>query len=128
MDYNKVITTYLKMRDKRAADSKVFKEADRAILEKMERLEHVLLKHIKDNGLKNIKGQSGTATRLVKTRYWASDKESFLEFVKENEAFGIMDQRITQSAMKQFLKDYPDLKPPINTDSKYAIVVRRSST
>ena len=124
---NKVIVAYIKMRDKRTELKKAFDDEYDGIEDQMDRLQVVMLKHIKDNELKNITADAGTATRGVKTRYWAGDWELMSAFILENDAYELYEKRIAQVAMRTFLKENPDLKPPINVDSKYAITVRRSS-
>ena len=43
-------------------------------------------------------------------------------------AVELLEQRVHQTNMKQFLKENPDLLPEgINVDSKYSISVRRST-
>ena len=47
-------------------------------------------------------------------------------FIKENDAFELMEQRVHQTNMKSFLEENPNLMPPgMNIDSRYAITVRR---
>ena len=47
-------------------------------------------------------------------------------FVKDNDAYGLLERRIHQSNMKQFVDENPDKFPPgMLVDSKYKIVVRR---
>lgn len=80
-----------------------------------------------DNGITNVKTQSGTAYRTVKTRYWAPDWDEFRKFAVENDAIGLFENRIAQGNMKEFLEHHPDLAPPIRADSRYSITVRRGN-
>jgi hypothetical protein len=48
-------------------------------------------------------------------------------FVRTHDAFGLLERRIHQANMKQFIEENPSLLPMgLNTDSRYSIVVRRS--
>jgi hypothetical protein len=50
------------------------------------------------------------------------------EFVKENDAYGLFEKRISQTNMKQFLEENPDKFPKgMLLDSAYKITVRRSN-
>ena len=48
-------------------------------------------------------------------------------FIKEHDALGLLEQRLHQANMKQFLEENPELMPPgVQVDRKYTVVVRRS--
>jgi len=64
--------------------------------------------------------------RSAKTRYWTSDWSNMHEFVLEHEAPELLDKRLNQTNMKQFLEENPDLVPKgLNVDSEYVVSVRR---
>jgi hypothetical protein len=47
-------------------------------------------------------------------------------FIVENEAVDLLEKRIHQGNMKQFLEENPEVLPPgLNADSEYSITVRR---
>lgn len=124
----KLVKAYIKMRDARSELKAKFEEEDNAITEQMTTIERLLLDVCKKAGADsvNIKG-AGTIIRGVSTRYWTSDWEAMHNFIKENNAVDLLERRIAQTAMKEFLKDNPDKMPKgLNVDSKYTITVRRS--
>jgi hypothetical protein len=48
------------------------------------------------------------------------------KFVVENNVPELLEKRLHQGNMKQFLEAHPDLLPPgLNVDSEYTITVRR---
>jgi hypothetical protein len=62
----------------------------------------------------------------VKTRYNTQDWDSFKRFIIENEAVDLLEKRIAQSNMAQFLTENPGLVPPgLNTSSEYDVSVRK---
>lgn len=124
----KLVKAYIKMRDARSALKDKYEEEDNKIKEQMQTVEGVLLEVCKKAGADsvNLKG-AGTIIRSVKTQYWTSDWEAMHQFVKEHDALELLERRISQGAMKEFLKSNPDLMPKgMNVDSKYTITVRRS--
>jgi hypothetical protein len=49
-------------------------------------------------------------------------------FIREHDALELMEQRLHQTNMKQFLTEHPELLPDgLNVDSRYAITVRRAT-
>lgn len=124
---NKLTKVYLKIRDAREALSKEYATADKALVEQMEVVEQQMLEMFKKNEASSVKTPAGTVIRRVATRYWTNDWDSMYKFIKENDALGLLEQRVHQTNMKQFLEDNPDVFPPgMLVDSKYAITVRRS--
>lgn len=128
VDADKLVKVYVKMRDAKAA---LVREHDEKIAEldqQMSLIEAELLEICKATGQDGGKTSHGTFTRGVKTRYWTSDWSSMHAFIKEHDALSLLEQRVSQSNMKQFLQENPGLLPPgLNVDSKYSITVRRAS-
>lgn len=126
---DKLVKTYIKIRDKRRALTADYEKADKELEECLDTIEQELLEVCKAVGADSIRTEFGTFTRSVKKRYWTDDWYSFHEFMKEHEAHGTMsllEKRIAQTNMATFLEDNPDLHPPgLNVDSRYTVVVRR---
>lgn len=127
MDTGKLVAAYVKIRDARADLKHKFDEEDGALREKLEKIEQALLNLTKEHGLDSIKTPHGTASRTVRTRYWASDWDAFTTFLDEHGTYDLLERRIHQGNFKQFLENNPDIKPPVNADSRYSIVVRRGN-
>lgn len=129
MDTEKLISAYIKLRDARLENKHEFEEADAEFERKLEMIENKLLDLAKEHGLDSMKTASGTAFRVVRTRYWAPDWEAFYDWIDENteDPYALLEKRIHQSNFKQFMEEHPDVAPPVNADSRYSITVRRSS-
>jgi len=124
-----LVKAYIKMRDKRKELSSSFKDADDLIKEQMEVIEATLLDVCKATGAESIKTSVGTVMKGVKTNYWTSDWGSMYEFIKENDSPELLERRVSQSNMKEFLKNNPDKMPKgLNIMSEYSITVRRATS
>jgi hypothetical protein len=124
---DKLVTVYIKMRDKRSTLLREYEEQDGAIKEQMEVLEGKLLDLCKSIGADSLKTQHGTVIRTVKTRYWTSDWNSMHKFIMQHNMPDLLEKRISQTAMKQLIEENPDMLPPnMNVDSRYAVTIRRS--
>lgn len=74
----------------------------------------------------SIKTGAGTVSRRVQSRYWASDWDNLYTFILENDAPFLLERRIHNGNMKQFLDDNPNVHPiGLQMDSKYVIQVRK---
>jgi hypothetical protein len=124
----KLSEIYLKIRDARAELSAKYAEEDKKLEEQMDVIEARLLEICKDTDAESLKTAAGTVMRRVATRYWTNDWDSMYNFVKENDAYGLLERRLHQTNMKQFLEENPDKFPPgMLLDSQYKITVRRSN-
>jgi ATP-dependent Lon protease len=121
-----LVKVYIKMRDARQRLQQEFDEADSKIKIQQEAIQQALLELCKETGTDGLKTAAGTVSRTVKTRYLTSDWNSMKNFIKEHDAFELLEQRVHQTNMKSFLEENPNLMPQgMNIDSKYAITVRR---
>jgi hypothetical protein len=121
-----IVSTYIKLRDKRDMMYQEFKEKTAQIEEDMQTLKHKLVDISKETGVTSFSSPSGVAYRTVKNRYWTNDWGSFYNFMQEHGAMGLLEKRIHQTSMKEFLDDNPEVHPPgLHVDSEYEITVRR---
>jgi len=128
LSVGKLSQIYLKIRDARSELKAKYDEDDKKLEEQMDVIEARLLEICKDTDADSIKTQAGTVMRRVATRYWTNDWDSMYNFVKENDAYGLLERRLHQTNMKQFLEENPDKFPKgMLLDSAYKITVRRSN-
>jgi hypothetical protein len=121
-----IVSTYIKLRDKRDMMYQEFKEKTAQIEEDMQVLKHKLVDISKETGATSFSSPSGIAYRTVKNRYWTNDWGSFYQFMQEHGAMGLLEKRIHQTSMKEFLDENPEVHPPgLHVDSEYEITVRR---
>jgi multidrug efflux pump subunit AcrB len=77
-------------------------------------------------GVSSVRTDNGTVVLSTKTRYHTQDWDSFKEFVKDHDAIDLLEKRIAQSNMAQFLDENPGVVPPgLNSSTEYAISVRK---
>lgn len=103
-----LVRVYVKIRDKRRELAK----QDEELKEQLDTVAAQLLEICKEQGASTIRTQYGTISRRVTKNYWTSDWDSFFKFVKDNDAFSLMYQRINSANMSQFLEENPDALPP----------------
>ena len=123
---DQIVSTYIKLRDKRDMMDQEFKEKTAQIEEDMQTLKHKLVEISKETGATSFSSPSGIAYRTVKNRYWTNDWGSFYQFMQEHGAMGLLEKRIQQTSMKEFLEENPEVHPPgLHVDSEDEITIRR---
>ena len=126
---DKLTSLYIKIRDKRSANKKVFEAEDQDLEAQMQVLAQEMLDVCKDMNADSIRTPHGTIMRSIKSRYWTNDWDSIYSFIEETGAFGLLEKRLHQTNMKDFLAENPDILPMgLNVDSEYTVVVRRSKS
>jgi hypothetical protein len=124
---DKLVETYVKIRDAKRETEKKLKDEVAEFDRQLDVIEAELLAICKEQDAEGIRTKHGFVSRRVKSRYWTADWEPFYNFVKEHDAFALLEKRIHQTNMKEFLEENPDLRPAgLNVDSEYTVVVTRS--
>lgn len=123
----KLVRAYIKMRDYRSQIKQQYEEQDATVKEQMDMVESHLLELCKTTGADSLRTKYGTVSRTVQTRYWTSDWEAMHNFITEHQALDLLERRISQRQMQEFIKENPDVMPVgLNVDNRYAVSVRRS--
>jgi len=127
MDAEKLVKTYIKIRDAKQALEREMEEKVNALQKQLDLVEQELLELCKKTGQDGGKTAYGSFTRSVKTRYWTQDWDSMYTFIRTHDAPELLKKCIHQSNFKEFLSNNPDKLPNgVNVESKYSITVRRS--
>ena len=124
---DKLAAIYIKIRDAKDKLTADYKQQYADLEEQMGVLEAEMLETCKTMNADSIRTKAGTIIRSIKSRYWTNDWDSMYRFIKENDAYGLLEKRLHQTHMKEFLSENPDLLPMgLNVESEYTVVVRRS--
>ena len=125
---DKIVAVYIKIRNAKEDLTREYDGKIATLDEQMRTLKEELLKISKETGVTSFKTENGTAYRTIKNRYWTNDWESFYGFMREHGAMELLEKRIHQTNMREFLEDRPDVHPPgLNVDQEYEITIRRKS-
>lgn len=122
----KLVKVYLKMRAAKTELTAEYEKKEADLKDKMDKVKAALLSYCKEQNVESVRTAEGLFYRSVRTNYWTSDWESMGKFIVEHGAPELLEKRIHQTNMKQFLEENPDLLPPgLNVDSEYTVTVRR---
>lgn len=115
--------TYVKIRESKRDLMKEVKKLD----DQLETLQRAMLEICKEQEATTIRTEFGTISRRVTKKYWTTDWPSFFKFLKDRDLFSLVQQRINNTNMEQFLDENPDLLPPgLNAEVEYtATIIKR---
>jgi len=123
---DKLVKAYVKIRDHRSEIKKAYDAEDTVLVDQLDAVRAALLAHCKEHGVDSVRTAEGLFYRTVKQTYWTSDWEQMHKFILEHEEPSLLDKRINQKHMREFLEDNPDLLPKgLNSNSTYIISVRK---
>ena len=124
---DKLLKTFIKIRNKRSELSAEFKEADEKLCKQQDKLKTAMLDYCKEQGVDSVKTTSGMFYRTIRQRVWTNDWEAMYAFVKKHNVLEFFEKRLNQTNVRQFLEENPDLQPAgLNVDSEYVVSVRKN--
>lgn len=127
MSAEELAKIYIKIRTAKEEAADRHKQEIAEFNAQLETISAEMLEICKELDVSSMRTNEGTIIRKVHTRFATNDWDSLYQFIKEHDAYGLLEQRLHQTNMKQFLEENPDLLPPgLWSDSKYTIVVKRS--
>jgi phage host-nuclease inhibitor protein Gam len=118
---------YIKMRDKKAEMKADFDASIAPLNEKMEKLEAKLLDVFNKTGMDSVKTEFGTAYATTRSTASIADREVFMDYVKANEEWSLLEARVSKTAVEQFRSIHDNLPPGVNVRTERVVNVRRSA-
>jgi len=116
---------YIKIRNAIKAKEEEIKK----IKEELSVIESALQEVCEAEGANSLSTPEGTVMRRTVRNYWTSDWEPVYKMIAENNAFHLLEKRIHNGNMKEFLNDNPSLAPPgLQSTAKYVISVRKPTS
>ena len=107
VELEKLTKVFLKIKARRSELSVEFKEQDDNLRVQQDTIKKALLDHCKEHNVESVRTSEGLFYRTVRTRYWTSDWASMYSFVQEHEVPELLEKRLNQGNVKQFLEENP---------------------
>jgi len=127
LNKSEVVETYIKLRDRRAKRKTAYELEDIADKASQEKIEAYLLRDFQETGVDSIKTSAGTAYKSSRTSATVADWDSFFQgYVVPNQAWEMLEHRVSKDAVSQYKAANEDLPPGINWSETITVNVRRS--
>ena len=129
MKLDNIVKTYLAIRDERDKLAREHEAKDKELANDLAELEQVLLNSCNEISADSIKTEVGTIIKSTRESFVCGDWDNFKQFVKDNDAIELLQQRIHQSNFKEFLSNREEegLPPGISSMREFKITVRKPS-
>lgn len=127
MKVSDLIELYVQCRDQKAELEAAHKEALKPLNAKMDKIEAKLLEVMQQNGMDSIKTIHGTAYKSSRTSATIADQEAFWNFVMSSQEFGLLEKRVSKTAVASFLEQHNELPAGINWREEFVVNFRRAT-
>ena len=123
---DKLAKIYRKLRSKIADLTQEYDTQVEVLKAQQDEIKNAMKDQMKALGVTSVRTPEGTVVLSVKTRYSTQDWDEFKKFILAHEAIELLEKRIAQTNMKQFLDENPGVVPPgLNSTSEFDISVRK---
>ena len=123
---DKLAKIYIRMRDKRAELTRAYEEEDAAIKAQQDEVASAMKEIIRAAGGTSMGTAHGTVSLKNSKRFYAQDWEAMGNFIIERAAPQLLEKRIAQRNMEEFLEANPGVVPPgLNIMSEISVSVTK---
>ena len=124
---DQLIDKYIQLRDRKSAIKEKYDTAVAQIDDAMEKVENVILAHLNAQNLDSVAAPTGTAFKQSVTRATVADRDAFMQHVRTNDAWHLLDVRANKTAVAEQKKDTNTIPPGLNWREEVVVRVRRPS-
>lgn len=127
---DELVKTYLTIRSEREKLESSWKNQDDELKGEQALLEQQMLAVCNESNATSIKTEEGTVIKSLKERFTLSDRDSFNQFVRDNDAVELFEARLHQGNFKDFIAEHAEdgLPPGVNVMREFTIVVRKPTS
>jgi hypothetical protein len=120
-----VIKKYMKLRSEKEAVEAEIKERVDTIKAAMTKLEAWLKAKLDADGLTSFKTDHGTAFLTTTDFANVEDWDAVLRFIREQEAFDMLEKRISKAAVRGYIEAHKEVPPGVKYGTKLDINIRK---
>ena len=120
-----IIRTYMKLREQKAAIEAETKDRLARLKEKMDKLETYLKTQMDAQGLTSFKSDHGTAFLTTTDYANVADWDAVLNFVRDNEAYDMLEKRVSKIAVRGYIEQTKSVPPGVNYGTKLEVNIRK---
>lgn len=120
-----VISTYLKLRTHMEVIDSEAEQKKNDIKVKLMKLEAWIKEQADLQGVTSFKTKHGTAFLTTTDFANVADWDSVLDFIKNNEAYDMLEKRVSKTAVRGYIEKNKAVPPGVNYGTKLGVNVRK---
>lgn len=122
---DQVIGAYLKLRNKKEAIEAETKDKVKGIKDQLLKLEAWIKEKADAEGVTSFKTEHGTAFLTTTDYANVADWDSVLNFILENEAFDMLEKRVSKTAVRGYIEATKAVPSGVNYGTRIDVNVRK---
>lgn len=127
LDMNAITRAFIKIRNARADLKHRYDTEDGELKAKQAQLEAVMLDHLIRTRSEAMRTDAGTFYRQEDIKPSCADWSSFYSWIKDNDAFDALEQRIKKTFVKTFMETHDGAMPPgVSVHREFVVRVRKA--
>jgi hypothetical protein len=120
-----VVATYMKLRSQKESMEAEVKDRVSTIKAKMEKLEAWIKEQADIQGVRSFKTKHGTAFLTTTDYANVGDWDAVLDFIRTQEAFDMLEKRISKIAVRGYIEANKAVPPGVNYGTKLEVNIRK---
>ena len=126
---DEIVQAYLTIRGQRENIAREFELQDAELKAEQAQLEQVLLEQCNEMNAETIRTGAGTVVKTLRESYICSDWDGLKSFIMENGLIELMQQRLHNTNLKEYLTTHEGegMPPGVSSFREYSIVVKKPS-
>lgn len=126
-DYDRAVRAFINIRTARATAMREAERVDAEFEEKLNRLKVYFLSHLIATNAKASRTDAGTFFKKLKISPSAASWEVIYAYIKEHDAFDMLERRIKKKFVTDYRKLHNALPPGVNVHEEWEVQVRTKS-
>lgn len=118
------VKIYLELRELKAQMEKAHKERKAKVQSKMDKLEAEFLQFFEETGQESARTKYGTPYTQLRESVTVSSRDDFLDFVRENGAWDMLENRASKTAVLEYKEEHEELPPGLNYRAERIVNVK----
>jgi len=128
IQFGEWVKEYVKRRDQHARFKEALREKEKELfIDPMAELERKMLVALDATDQESARTEFGTVSVTVNHYASCSDPDAFVDFVRENNAYELMERRAASIPCRAWAEEHGALPPGVKINSVRGIGVRRAS-
>jgi len=122
---DQVVDGYLRLRDQKALTLATAKAAADVIDAKLVKLEGWIKAKADEQGVTSFRTKHGTAFLTTTDYANVGDWDAIVDFIKQNEAYDLLEKRISKNAVRGYIDMNKTVPPGVNYGTKLDVNIRK---
>lgn len=122
---DEMIAAYITLRDVKTALKNKYEARAKIITDEMAKLEAQLQAKMVADGVKSIATDAGTAYKTTVESATVSDMDALLDYVRENDAWHLLEKRVSKTGVRAILDENQPLPPGVNWYTSTSVNIRK---